>query len=67
MSLGFKDMCLALAAADARIVPMPGASLIRDHFVEAVARGNGDANWSGLGWLAARRAGIEPVTRSPNG
>lgn len=67
MSLGLKDMRLALAAADARIVPMPVASLIRDHLVEAVARGNGDADWSGLGRLAARRAGIEPVTPSPNG
>ena len=41
---GLKDMRLALATADARIVPMPVASLIRDHFVEAVARGNGDAD-----------------------
>ena len=67
MSLALKDMRLALAAADARIVPMPVASLIRDHFVEAVARGNGDADWSGLGRLAARRAGIEAVAQSPNG
>jgi 3-hydroxyisobutyrate dehydrogenase-like beta-hydroxyacid dehydrogenase len=67
MSLALKDMRLALAAADARIVPMPVASLIRDHFVEAVARGNGDADWSGLGRLAARRAGIEAVTPSLNG
>lgn len=67
MSLALKDMRLALAAADARIVPMPVASLIRDHFVEAVARGNGDADWSRLGRLAARRAGIDAVTPSPNG
>jgi 3-hydroxyisobutyrate dehydrogenase-like beta-hydroxyacid dehydrogenase len=67
MSLALKDMRLALAAADARIVPMPVASLIRDHFVEAVARGNGDADWSSLGQLAARRAGIESAIPSPNG
>ncbi|PAY09579.1 MULTISPECIES: NAD(P)-dependent oxidoreductase [Bradyrhizobium] len=66
MSLALKDMRLALAAADARIVPMPVASLIRDHFVEAVAGGNGDADWSGLGRLAARRAGIEAATPSRN-
>jgi 3-hydroxyisobutyrate dehydrogenase-like beta-hydroxyacid dehydrogenase len=35
MSLGLKDMRLALAAADARTVPMPVASLVRDHFIEA--------------------------------
>jgi 3-hydroxyisobutyrate dehydrogenase-like beta-hydroxyacid dehydrogenase len=58
MSLGLKDMRLALAAADARVVPMPVASLVRDHFVEAVAQGEGDADWSGLARLAARRAGL---------
>jgi 3-hydroxyisobutyrate dehydrogenase-like beta-hydroxyacid dehydrogenase len=58
MSLGLKDMRLALAAADARTVPMPVASLVRDHFIEAVAQGKGDADWSGLAQLAARRAGL---------
>jgi 3-hydroxyisobutyrate dehydrogenase-like beta-hydroxyacid dehydrogenase len=63
MSLGLKDLRLVLAAADAETVPMPIASLIRDHFIEAVAEGQGDSDWSGLGRLALRRAGIEP-TRS---
>ena len=58
MSLGLKDMRLALAAADARTVPMPVASLVRDHFMEGVAQGEGDADWSALGLLAARRAGL---------
>ena len=58
MSLGLKDMRLVLAAADARAVPMPVASLVRDHFIEGVARGEGDADWSGLARLAARRAGL---------
>jgi 3-hydroxyisobutyrate dehydrogenase-like beta-hydroxyacid dehydrogenase len=58
MSLGLKDLRLALAAADARVVPMPVASLVRDHFVEAVAQGEGDADWSGLARIAARRAGL---------
>lgn len=61
MSLGLKDLRLALAAADAETVPMPIASLIRDHFIEAVAGGQGDSDWSGLGRLALRRAGIEPA------
>src|SRR3979409_260186 len=59
MSLGLKDIRLALAAADAKTVPMPVASLIRDHFIEGVAQGEGDADWSGLARLAARRAGLE--------
>jgi 3-hydroxyisobutyrate dehydrogenase-like beta-hydroxyacid dehydrogenase len=58
MSLGLKDIRLALAAADATTVPMPVASLIRDHFIEGVAQGDGDADWSGLARLAARRAGL---------
>jgi 3-hydroxyisobutyrate dehydrogenase-like beta-hydroxyacid dehydrogenase len=66
MSLALRDMWLALAAADAGIVPLPIASLVRDHFVEAVAGGNGDAEWSRLGLLAARRAGIEAVAPRPS-
>jgi 3-hydroxyisobutyrate dehydrogenase-like beta-hydroxyacid dehydrogenase len=58
MSLALKDMRLALAAADARTVPMPVASLVRDHFIEGVAQGEGDADWSGLARLAARRTGL---------
>jgi 3-hydroxyisobutyrate dehydrogenase-like beta-hydroxyacid dehydrogenase len=58
MSLGLKDIRLALAAAEARAVPMPVASLVRDHFIEGVAQGQGDADWSGLARLAARRAGL---------
>src|SRR5258708_39194885 len=58
MSLGLKDIRLALAAADAKTVPMPVASLVRDHFIDGVAQGEGDADWSGLARLAARRAGF---------
>lgn len=63
---GANARCLlqALAAAAARIVPMPVASLIRDHPVEAVARGIGDVDLSGLGRLAARMANVEPVTHA---
>lgn len=58
MSLGLKDIRLALAAADALTVPMPVASLVRDHFIEGVAQGEGDADWSNLALRAARRAGL---------
>src|SRR3984893_12741879 len=58
MSLGLKDIRLALAAADARAAPMPVASLVRDHFIEGVAQGESDADWSDLARLAARRAGL---------
>jgi 3-hydroxyisobutyrate dehydrogenase-like beta-hydroxyacid dehydrogenase len=58
MSLGLKDMRQALAVADVLAVPMPIASLVRDQFIEGVAQGEGDADWSGLARLAARRAGL---------
>ena len=61
MSLALKDMRLALAAADAKTVPMPIASLIRDHLLEGVAQGEGDSDWSGLARLSARSAGLQTL------
>jgi 3-hydroxyisobutyrate dehydrogenase-like beta-hydroxyacid dehydrogenase len=58
MSLALKDMRLALAAADAKMVPMPAASLVRDHLLSGVAQGEGDVDWSGLAQLCAREAGL---------
>lgn len=56
--LGLKDLRLALSAAEARAVPMPVASLVRDHLLSAVARGRGDLDWSALARLAAEDAGL---------
>jgi 3-hydroxyisobutyrate dehydrogenase-like beta-hydroxyacid dehydrogenase len=58
-TLGLKDIRLAMAAADARSVPMPFASVLRDHFMELIATGGGEKDWSALAQLAARRAGLE--------
>jgi 3-hydroxyisobutyrate dehydrogenase-like beta-hydroxyacid dehydrogenase len=58
MALGLKDVRLALAAADARQVPMPVASLVRDHFLAGVATGNANADWSALARLCAHDAGL---------
>ena len=58
MSLGLKDIRLALAAADALAAPMPVASLVHDHFLAGVAQGAGDSDWSGLARLAATNAGL---------
>jgi 3-hydroxyisobutyrate dehydrogenase-like beta-hydroxyacid dehydrogenase len=58
MSLGLKDIRLALAAADALATPMPVASLVHDHFLAGVARGVGDSDWSALARLAAGNAGL---------
>jgi 3-hydroxyisobutyrate dehydrogenase-like beta-hydroxyacid dehydrogenase len=58
MSLGLKDIRLALAAADALTTPMPVASLVHDHFLSGVAQGAGDLDWAGLARLSAANAGL---------
>jgi 3-hydroxyisobutyrate dehydrogenase-like beta-hydroxyacid dehydrogenase len=58
MSLGLKDIRLALAAADALTTPMPVASLVHDRFLSGVATGAGDSDWSALARLAAVNAGL---------
>ncbi len=57
--LGLKDVRLVLAAAETHSVPMPVASLLRDHLLEAVAQGRGELDWSALARFAAERAGLE--------
>ena len=58
MKLGLKDVRLALQAAEAELVPMPIASLLRDHFVAGMARGHAEADWSALARLCAEDAGL---------
>ena len=58
LRLGLKDVTLALAAGSATATPLPLASLIRDHFLEAIAHGDGDKDWSALAAVASRRAGL---------
>jgi 3-hydroxyisobutyrate dehydrogenase-like beta-hydroxyacid dehydrogenase len=49
---------LVLAAGDEAAVPMPVASVIRDHFVSGVARGWGDMDWAALARVVAEDAGL---------
>jgi 3-hydroxyisobutyrate dehydrogenase-like beta-hydroxyacid dehydrogenase len=57
--LGQKDVHLALAAADTLSVPMPIASLLRDRFLALIANGGESLDWSAIGQLAARDAGMK--------
>jgi len=57
--LGQKDVHLALTAADTLSVPMPIASLLRDRFLTLIASGGESLDWSAIGQLAARDAGIK--------
>jgi 3-hydroxyisobutyrate dehydrogenase-like beta-hydroxyacid dehydrogenase len=58
MPLGLKDMRGVLAAAEAKNVPMPVASLLRDHFITGIGRGKADLDWSALARLTAENAGL---------
>ena len=58
LPLGMKDNRLVLAAAEEVGVPMPMASLIRDHFVAAMAQGLGEADWSAIAEISYRNAGL---------
>jgi 3-hydroxyisobutyrate dehydrogenase-like beta-hydroxyacid dehydrogenase len=57
--LAVKDLRLALAEAERHAVPMPAASLVHYRLVEMVALGWADLDWSALGLLAARNAGLD--------
>lgn len=59
--LGLKDVRLALAAAEANNVPMPLASMIRDHFLTIMAQGDEALDWSSLARLAAKTRGSDSV------
>jgi 3-hydroxyisobutyrate dehydrogenase-like beta-hydroxyacid dehydrogenase len=57
--LAVKDLRLVLAEAEREAVPMPSASLVRDRLVGLTACGWGELDWSALGLLAARDAGLD--------
>jgi 3-hydroxyisobutyrate dehydrogenase-like beta-hydroxyacid dehydrogenase len=58
LRLGMKDTGLALAAGAQLQVPLPLASLVNDHFIEAMASGLGEKDWAALASLAAAKAGL---------
>ena len=55
--LGYKDIRLALAAAESLRVPMPLASLLHDRFLRLFAQGGEKLDWSAIGGLATQDAG----------
>ena len=61
--LGYKDIRLALAAAESLRVPMPLASLLHDRFVRLFAQGGDNLDWSAIGGLATQDAGEPQVAR----
>lgn len=55
--LGLKDVGLALSAGQARRVPLPFASVLRDNLLEAIAHGDGERDWSALSQVSLRKSG----------
>jgi 3-hydroxyisobutyrate dehydrogenase-like beta-hydroxyacid dehydrogenase len=58
LTLGAKDIGLALAAGQEKQVPMPFASVLRDRFTTSIARGRGDLDWTSIALNAAADAGL---------
>jgi 3-hydroxyisobutyrate dehydrogenase-like beta-hydroxyacid dehydrogenase len=58
LRLGLKDAKLVLAAGEENAVPMSTASVVRDHFLSAIARGYGDLDWAAIAQVVAENAGI---------
>lgn len=57
LHLGLKDLRLALAAGEQANIPLPMASLVRDHLISAVALGDGEQDFAALAKIAQRQAG----------
>jgi 3-hydroxyisobutyrate dehydrogenase-like beta-hydroxyacid dehydrogenase len=58
LTLGLKDIGLALEAGQDSAVPLPLASLVRDHYLNAIAHGRAEADWSAIAEVAAQDAGL---------
>jgi 3-hydroxyisobutyrate dehydrogenase-like beta-hydroxyacid dehydrogenase len=58
-TLGQKDIRLTLAAAEELRVPLPLASLLRDRFLALLAHGGDNLDWSAIGALSAKEAGLD--------
>jgi 3-hydroxyisobutyrate dehydrogenase-like beta-hydroxyacid dehydrogenase len=59
LPLGLKDIDLVLQTAGAASAPMPTASLLRDRFISAIAKGRADLDWSAIALGAADDAGLK--------
>ena len=63
--LAVKDLRLALAEAERSAAPMPLASLVHDRLVALIAGGAAELDWSALGLLEARDAGLTASLEAP--
>lgn len=59
--LGFKDIKLALAAAENVNLALPAANVVRDHLVQDIAQGYGEEDWSVIARVVANN--LKPPQR----
>jgi 3-hydroxyisobutyrate dehydrogenase-like beta-hydroxyacid dehydrogenase len=64
LALGLKDINLVLQTAAESTTPLPLASLLRDRWLSAVAKGRGDLDWSAVALCVAEDAGRKPSVRT---
>jgi hypothetical protein len=57
MTLGLKEIRLALEAAEAAHVPLPFGGVLKDNLLDGIAHGGADSDWAALAQVAVRRAG----------
>ena len=57
LTLGLKDVRLALDAGAEAAVPLPIASLARDNLLDAIAHGDEQRDWAAMADVSRRRAG----------
>ncbi len=58
VTLGLKDVNLAAEAAEDLNVPLPMAGVVRDQLINALAHEEADQDWSVVGRVAMRNAGL---------
>ena len=59
LTLGLKDVNLALEAAEAKHAELPAAKMVRETLLEAVSQSLGSKDWSALAKVTRRRAGLD--------
>ncbi|HEY1204646.1 MAG: NAD(P)-dependent oxidoreductase [Bryobacteraceae bacterium] len=64
LKLGLKDAELALEAGDAVQAPLPFASVLRDHYLQALAHGHGELDWSAVAEVARHNAGVDKALKA---
>jgi 3-hydroxyisobutyrate dehydrogenase-like beta-hydroxyacid dehydrogenase len=62
LPLGLKDNRLLMQAAEALSVPLPFADIVRDRFLSAISRGDGELDWAAIAKRAAEDAGVASVS-----